>query len=216
MRIGTWNLAGRWTAAHHEFLVAMDCDVLLLTEVSERLELPEYAGHLTAALMAPRRRWAGVLSRTDLIALPDPHPASAVARIGGLTFCSSILPWRGCGGGEPWGEGNHATKTEKTIEALLQYLPHKDLVWGGDFNHALEGREYAGSKGGRASIAQALIDLDLVAPTTHLTHQLEELLSIDHIAVPRTRTAVPAERVSALLESGRLSDHDGYVVELRG
>ena len=152
----------------------MDCDVLLLTEVSERLELPEYAGHLTAALMAPRRRWAGVLSRTDLIALPDPHPASAVARIGGLTFCSSILPWRGCGGGEPWGEGNHATKTERTIEALLQYLPHKDLVWGGDFNHALEGREYAGSKGGRASIAQALIDLDLVAPTTHLTHQLED------------------------------------------
>lgn len=192
----------------------MDCDVLLLTEVSERLELPGYAGHLTAALMAPKRRWAGILSRSDLIPLPDPHPASAMARIGELTFCSSILPWKGCGA-EPWGEGNHATRTRRTIAILRERLPMSGLVWGGDFNHAFEGTESAGSKAGRAGIAQALVDLDLVAPTTHLPHQLETILSIDHIAMPRAWTLINAERVSALLETGRLSDHDAYVVALR-
>ncbi|WP_267128537.1 MULTISPECIES: hypothetical protein [unclassified Nocardioides] len=39
MRIGTWNLAGRWDARHLALLEAMDCDVLLLTEVSERVRL---------------------------------------------------------------------------------------------------------------------------------------------------------------------------------
>jgi hypothetical protein len=163
----------------------MDCDVLLLTEVSERLELPGYTGHVTAAVMAPRHRWAGVFSRTEQVPLPDPHPASAMARTGGLTFCSSILPWRGCGGRKPWGEGNHAAKTEKTVEALLQHLPNQELVWGGDFNHALVGREYAGSKGGRVFVAHALDGLGLTASTTDLPHQIEDLLSIDHIATPR-------------------------------
>ncbi len=40
MRIGTWNLAERWDARHLALIVRMDCDVLLLTEVSERVELP--------------------------------------------------------------------------------------------------------------------------------------------------------------------------------
>lgn len=39
MRIGTWNLAGRWDARHRTLLETMDCDALLLTEVSERLKL---------------------------------------------------------------------------------------------------------------------------------------------------------------------------------
>lgn len=33
MRIGTWNLAGRWSLAHQSFLEDAECDVWLLTEV---------------------------------------------------------------------------------------------------------------------------------------------------------------------------------------
>jgi hypothetical protein len=58
----------------------MDCDVLLLTEVSERLELGDDAFHATEARMAARRHWSAVLSRHDLEALPDRHVASAMSR----------------------------------------------------------------------------------------------------------------------------------------
>ena len=41
MRIGTWNLAGRWSSGHRGFLEEMRCDVLLLTEVSTRRVAPD-------------------------------------------------------------------------------------------------------------------------------------------------------------------------------
>lgn len=63
VRIGTWNLAGRWDARHLDSIEAMDCDVLLLTEVSSRLELPGYHLHMGRPLMAPKRRWAAIASR---------------------------------------------------------------------------------------------------------------------------------------------------------
>lgn len=214
VRIGTWNLAGRWTPAHHELLLEMDCDVLLLTEVNERLELPGYTGHVTVEQMAARRRWAGVFSRSDLVPLPDPHPASARAKVDGLTFCSSILPWRGAPQREPWIEGNHAAKTRHAVDALLDVLPTTELVWGGDWNHALLGREWSGSKGGRGFIADALVDLDLKVPTTELPHQIEGLLSIDHIAVARSASVSKAEHVPAARGETCLSDHDAYVVQL--
>jgi acetyl/propionyl-CoA carboxylase alpha subunit len=77
VRIGTWNLAGRWSEHHQALLLEADCDVWLLTEVNERTVLPGYALHLSAARMAPRRRWAGVASRLLMASCPDPHPASA-------------------------------------------------------------------------------------------------------------------------------------------
>lgn len=214
MRIGTWNLAGRWTAAHRELLVEIDCDVLLLTEVSERLEIPGYAGHLTVELMAARRRWAGVFSRSDLVALPDPHPASALAEVEGLTFCSTILPWSGAPRRPPWIDGNHAAKTKHAVDALLAVLPKTDLVWGGDWNHALRGREWAGSMGGRECLAAALVDLDLEVPTSELGHRIADLLSIDHIAVARGSSVTAAEHVPATRNGVHLSDHDAYVVQL--
>ena len=164
-RMGTWNLAGRWTDSHHEFLLGLECDVLLLTEVSERLRLDGYAVHMSEQSMADRRRWAAVLSRTELTPRPDPHPASAVATIAGTTYCSSILPWRSCGDRSPWIGARHVDKTEHAVKELLANLPRQDLVWGGDWNHSLEGGEYAGSHGGRQHLLRALEELDLAVPT---------------------------------------------------
>jgi hypothetical protein len=103
MRLGTWNLAGRCTSAHRELLSALDCDVLLLTEVDERLVLPGFFGHLTVGVVTAGRSWSGIFSRGDLVGLDDPHPASAMARVGDVTFCSSVLPWRASGNALPWG-----------------------------------------------------------------------------------------------------------------
>jgi len=208
MRLGTWNLAGRWSDDHREFLEGLECDVLLLTEVSDRAELPGMTGHVTKAQIAWRRHWAGIWSRHPLTRLADPHGATAMAEIRGLRFCSSILPWRSCGSREPWVGSSTAERTINAVDAIAKAGPD---VWGGDWNHALDGREYAGSKAGRTHLLKVLAELGLSAATTDAPHQTEGLLSIDHIAVP-TGWSARVEHHSALLSEGRLSDHDAYVL----
>ena len=213
MRIATWNLDGRWTDGHMAFLLALDCDVLLLTEVNERVDVLGHVLHLGEHMMAPERRWAGVMARgTDLTPMDDPHPASAMARIGELTFCSSILPWRACGSTDPWVGARHVDKTGAAIDTLLGSLPTSGLVWGGDWNHALSGPERAGSMGGRTHVLEAVARLRLQVPTANLNHRLPGL-TIDHIAIPEeSRVARADQHVAA--GPPRLSDHDAYVVEL--
>lgn len=214
MRIGTWNLAGRWSEAHKRLLIDEDCDVWLLTETSERLELDGYSKHQTEACMAPRRRWAGILSRVPLTSYDDPHPATAFASAGKLAFCCSVLPWRSCGQRQPWIAAQHADKTSATLDDLLKKLPATGLIWGGDWNHALSGPEWVGSKGGRKHLLAAVASLALQVPTAPLKHRLPDLLAIDHIAVPTGTKVVSAGRVIASAEEKRLSDHDAYVIEI--
>ena len=85
MQIGTWNMAGRWSADHLTFVRDLDCDVLLLTEVDGGTTLPGYLMHHSQAEMTKGRWWAMVASRARLVALPDPHVASAMASIDGWT-----------------------------------------------------------------------------------------------------------------------------------
>jgi hypothetical protein len=208
VRIGTWNLAGRWTSAHADRMIGQDCDVWLLTEVNERAVLPGYLQHTTAAIMASKRRWAAVLSRDGFVALADPHPASAAVAIGETTYCASVLPWRGCGSNPPWVGARHVDKTTAAVNDIDAALPAGRLVWGGDWNHALSGREWAGSAGGRAALTGLLERRELQVPTALLPHRIDGLLSIDHIALDRTTTVRTADRFEAV----GLSDHDGYTV----
>ena len=216
MKIGTWNLAGRWSASHRKWLEDLDCDVWLLTEVSERCHVDGYAEHRGTASMAPGRNWASVFSRRSLDARPDPdpHPASAAAIIGDTIFVSSILPWRGCGAVAPWEGPNHAARTAATVRPLVAAMWRGASVWGGDWNHALSQRETAGSRGGRKTILDAISELDLKVPTAALSHRIDGLLSIDHIAVPNSVNAWNAQRAPAEVAGKRLSDHDAYVVHV--
>jgi hypothetical protein len=209
VRIGTWNLAGRWSDEHRDFLAGLHCDVLLLTEVSDRVDLPGMVGHASRREMAPRRRSAGIWSRHPVTRLPDPHAASAMAEVGRYRFCSSILPWRSCGSRESWVGANTAERTVEAVDAITRAAP---TVWGGDWNHALTGRELAGSRAGREHVLKALATLGLHAPTADAPHRIEGLMSIDHIAIPATWDS-RVEHHSALREGHRLSDHDAYVVE---
>ncbi len=87
------------------------------------------------------------------------------------------------------------------------------VVWGGDWNHALEGPDHVGSKEGRERIFEVLDALGLQVPTADLdAHRGER--SIDHVAVPKEWVVVSAERVEAVADGKRLSDHDAYVVEI--
>lgn len=115
----------------------------------------------------------------------------------------------------PWVGPNHAERTRNALEELLKQLPDSGLVWGGDWNHGLDGHESAGSKAGRDHIVKAVSKLGLKVPTKYLCHRLPELRTIDHIAVGTGVEVVSAERIEAIEGSRRLSDHDAYVVEIR-
>lgn len=209
VHIGTWNLAGRWSADHLQLLMDQDCDVWLLTEVREDVAMPGFDSHLTASKMTSRRHWAGVFCSSPLEPLPDPHPASAAALGMGLSWCSSILPWRSCCA-EPWGEGTSREKTERALDQLVGSLTVGQF-WGGDWNHAMHGPESAGSVAGRIAIKAAVAHLELKTVTEDSPHRIPGLLSIDHIAVPKTSLVHSVNRIIAQDQAGkRLSDHDAY------
>lgn len=214
VRIGTWNLEGRWTRGHRDLLAMVDADVWLLTEVHRDVSLPGFEMHITTGRMGEREHWAGVFARFRLQRLSDPHPASAAAVGQGFVWCSSILPWRSCGA-EPWGDGSSGDNTARAVTQLMDALPDDDLVWGGDWNHALRGREYAGSLAGRTAIQEALAHRRLTPATSDLPHRLDGLFTIDHIAVPQSAEIVAVNRIVTAGANGRrLSDHDGYTVDL--
>ncbi|MGH3481479.1 MAG: hypothetical protein ACRDQD_32270, partial [Nocardioidaceae bacterium] len=87
-------------------------------------------------------------------------------------------------------------------------------VWGGYWNHAMSGREWSGSQGGRRHILDVVDRLGFQVPTASSPHQIHGLLSIDHVAVPETWPVLGVERHPALFSGARISDHDAYVIEV--
>lgn len=207
LRIGTWNLEGRSGPRQRDFLDALGCDVLLLTEVPEALDLGGWTVHLSEAPIRDGVRYAAVVART-LAPHPSPHPASAVAEYEGWRFCSSVLPWRTSGGAAPWSGDSQAERTQAACQAIAS---SEVDVWGGDWNHAMQRPDWAGSRGGRAAIEETLLALGLRAVTDPFPAAGGQQCSIDHIAVPLTSVTESAQRVVAADERGRLSDHDAYV-----
>lgn len=149
MRIGTWNLEAKWDGHYAQFIRKLKCDVWLLTEVNPILEreYPPSRLHLTSGCMARGQRWAAILCREPIVKTHTTHPASALASVGDWWFCSSILPWRTCGKQDPWVGSTQGEKTKTAVDELLKTLPKGELVWGGDWNHSLQGRDFVGSKG---------------------------------------------------------------------
>ena len=76
------------------------------------------------------------------------------------------------------------------------------MVWGGDWNHELTGRLFAGSIEGRARILRALDDLGLAAPTDTAPHRIPPARSINHVAVPAFWTRVSGLRRAASFSGG--------------
>ena len=90
VRIGVWNLQGRWDERHLAHLDAMRCDIVLLTEVSERVEIPGMHLHPTTGLMAAKRRWAAVATRAQRSGWMTPTARPPWWR---STACASAPPY---------------------------------------------------------------------------------------------------------------------------
>lgn len=218
VRIGTWNLGNRpRRISHSDFLLEQHCDVWLLTEVNSEWFDPlgtrvlDFHAHRSIGEMSPGQFYAAVLSKCPLTPIDSPHFASSAAKIDGITYCSSVLPWRrahiDCKG---WDGDNLTGRCRLALDELLARLPIRDLVWGGDWNHSLMGEEHAGSLKGRYHILAAIEKLDLKVPTSRLWHRGDKCFAIDHIGVPLRWGVDRVQRIDAT----KLSDHDAYVVEV--
>jgi hypothetical protein len=97
MRIGTWNLEGRWSANHLALIRGQECDLWLLTEVPVDASIPGMWSHRTEHAMGRGKTWAGIFGNIEAVAQPDPHPATAMVLCDDFRVMSSVLPWRGCG-----------------------------------------------------------------------------------------------------------------------
>ena len=123
VRIATWNLEGKWTPRHHWMIRSLRADLLLLTEVLAKVEIPGLNIHFTEGEMQPGRHWAAVASSAPLRPLPDPHGATALAEIDGLRVASSILPWRNSGGAPPWTGQDQGSRTAAAVTSIRTAHP---------------------------------------------------------------------------------------------
>lgn len=212
-------MEGKGTPAHVEFLAELRCDVLLLTEVPHGLDLGGSEMVRTGTMGAGASKdWAAVWTAGSLTGRESGHAWSAAAEVDGTLFVSTVLPWNLVKASGHW-PGPEATTGERVASSLGQIGPllrghDGPVVWGGDWNHALEGLEKAGSLEGRSAIAELLNELGLAVPTAQLPHPDEGRLSIDHVAVRVGWEIAGAERVIAVGDDEcRLSDHEAYVVE---
>jgi hypothetical protein len=214
LRIGTWNLEGRWSFEHQHLLAWQQSDVWLLTEVSEKIQLPGYSVSVSRARLSKGVRWAAVAvaDRYQPARHSDPHPASVMATWSGIKFLASVLPWNSAGAAWPWPGESTADKTRAALVDLSTSLD-AGMVWGGDWNCGLEGPDTGASKAARKLILDEVERLGLQVPTKVLPHRLPGLRSIDHIAVPGSWTVESVGRVPAFVEDQPLSDHDVYVVD---
>lgn len=212
MRIGTWNLAGRWSAAHAAVVADLDADVLLLTEVPVQTQPPGYACHAARELMAPEVHWAAVLSRLPADPRPDPHPASAAVEADGVLFCSSVLPWPRAGVHWPWGSAGHADRMRETLTSLAGEMNDRVVVWGGDWNQPLTGNLAGFSRTGRDLVGSTARRLGLQVPTSELPGRPVGQAAIDHVAVP---AEWQVDAVGTIRVADSLSDHDAYWVDVR-
>ena len=215
MRIGTWNLEGKWSDRHARFMHRQDCDIWLLTEVHVQTKLQGYKLVTTESKIPklPRledRHWSAILTARPLSRQEEPHATTVSAIIDGNTYWCSVLPWRTCGSEPPWAGSTHAEKMAAVLGQLETARPAGRLVWGGDWNQALVGRDYAGSNDGRRDLLASIDRLKLQVPTAGLGHRKPRHASIDHIAIPHEDLATRVERLPV---EPTLSDHDAYVVD---
>lgn len=211
MRIGTWNLDAQSSPDHLRMIDGLGCDIWLLTEVPSALPLVGGALARSPSQMGRNQHFAAVWSGEGGRPLAAPSPATAAMEVDGVSFYSSVLPWRTCGPDWPWCGGDQASRTADALDSLDRAFTD-DLVWGGDWNQTMTGPNYGGTRIGRAAIEDLLLRRGLFLATRDLPHRQPGMASIDHIAVPENWTITSAERLPV---PSRLTDHDAYVIDVQ-
>ncbi|WP_342112090.1 endonuclease/exonuclease/phosphatase family protein [Methylobacterium sp. SI9] len=238
MRIGTWNVeyaAGlEKNAQRRAILVQQACDVWVLTETHDELELT--ATHTAVhSMQRPTGRlggrWASiwtsyrVLQRIEVV---DPRRTVAAlveAPSGLLIIYGTVMPWasdRGdAGPGTPvrnWSELHRVVVQQGEEWATLRRrYPKTNLCVVGDLNMNLGGQHYYGTAQSRRLLREAMAQCGLFCATQTERLPIGALAHppIDHVLLPvawepRVQVVAAWEGKSGL--APRLSDHSGLVV----
>jgi hypothetical protein len=228
LRVGTWNLdrdKPRWRQPHQEDHISNQADLWLLTEVPANWQF----GTANSSFSGSRpdeddQYWSEIICSWPIEPIITKHPSLAMARIDhpGKPFlvAASVFPWRGAA--EFWPTGDGDTFAERCVNTLDAHAAEicearygLPVVWGGDFNQALSGRDYVGSDAGRAALSKAFKHLGLRAVTVETDGQIPPHQSIDHLAIPQGWGSGTVE-VRRHESDGRfLSDHPSYVVSVK-
>ena len=212
MRVGVWDLEGHWSADHAHALASADCDVWLLTDVRPRVILDGYHQHLSATTFGEGRHWAGLLTRSPIRLLPDPHPASVAGWVDGLLVCASVLPWPFADEDTPWQEEpSHTGAMTATLAAIESVLKGNAAVWGGAWSQPLEGNIVGFSPSAQEAILTTVGTLGLQVPTAHQRNRHGRgQYTVDHLAVPADWEILELES----FEVDDTSEHDAYWIEV--
>jgi hypothetical protein len=213
VRIATWNMAADEVGSGRAFLASLCCDVLLLTEVPQDLQLARYRLRFSEGVMACGQVFAAVATPDDPEECVRPHLASVASELGGMTFMASVLPWRSAQETDGFAGDSQGERTRGAVEAIALWWSSGTVVWGGDWNHELSGPISAGSKIGQEAILGLVRERGLQVPTSVLGSE-HGSASVNHIAVPDSWKVMSVERHVASSGGKRLSDHDAYVVQV--
>lgn len=225
--MGTWNLnRGQplWRQPHQSAHLNNEAELWLLTEVPSHLQIGDQRPSFSASRPGEKHQyWAAIAFKWPLEPVASKHPSLAMARIkhpdGDFLVASSLFPWRTAAMSWPYGDGeSFAKRCARTLDAHAAEIGKASkglpIIWGGDFNQALSGRERVGSDVGRGALLDAFTKLGLRAVTVEANGQHPHQRSIDHIAIPTTwgSRAVHVQRPQS--DTRLLSDHPSYVVSV--
>lgn len=135
---------------------------------------------------------------------------------------SSVLPWRSLAPEERYFQGKDMSYFEAFHHVLAYTVrriteerrPGEDVVWGGDFNQSLSGRDYVGTARGRAQLLWASEQFGLRALTSDAPAMIHDRPAIDHIFVPSGWVVQDRLAIHCPTRDGKpLSDHALYIVE---
>ncbi len=232
MRVATWNLerGSRRKDAGEQQLEVLDAlapDVSVLTEPSDAVLMlsgevvvsggrDDAGGPPWVAIRGSnlQRRAAG-----DLWVAADLEFRGQTVLVFG-----SVLPWLSAPSHVPELANDRSSEQFFVEEldqqvAMIQELAPKEsgkpVIWAGDFNQTLVGPLWGGSELRREKLQAALAELGLEAWNRCAPHALAEMFTIDLICGPAGIAVQGLETIDNTLGSQVLSDHAGYVVDLR-
>lgn len=237
MRIGTWNVeygqVADKNARRLQRIRAMNCDVWVLTETSDALDLgSDYRAISTSERPArPGEQWTTIWSRLPIVErLPVTDASRTVAAmmttpVGPLVVYGTVLPWQFDKGSDEtaagWSEHHRVIPLQAAEWAhLVKAHPNAALCVAGDFNMNLGGKHHYGTERGREMMRAGLRNASLtcLSDAEHMRVGLLTDPPIDHICLSAHLAANSSvsnvwERTDA--EGVHLSDHSGLVVEVR-
>lgn len=236
MKLATWNIerGGRSQAvrAAQEIVIReLAADVIVLTEPPASYK--STAGVVTSPLLRTgpngSEAWVAIVGHSvEPIAFDVPYERTAVAAqvsVSGVTVIvyGTVLPWLAVTSHAPKlvrdGESSFAVFKRVLAEQAndvieLRRLYDMPVLWVGDFNQSVSGKNFGGSNERRNLLNKTLESLGMIAWNCEAAHAMSGLYAVDLICGPKDCDVTEQGRIDPMQGKLTMSDHAGYWIEL--